>query len=99
MEKKLQKTPLEKTLYHLEEATNAIIRYIEDFYKKTFIHSSLLLKGYENSGEGIWYSSSENFATQLLNDTKKESFDFLRDNARFQKTIKQLQKYSGTWSV
>lgn len=94
-----QEQHLEKTLYHLEEATNAIIRYIEDFYKKTFIHSSLLLKGYENSGEGIWYSSSENFATQLLNDTKKESFDFLRDNARFQKTIKQLQKYSGTWSV
>ena len=94
-----QEKHTEKTLYHLEEATNAMIRYIEDFYKKTFIHSSLLWKGYEESGEGIWYSSRENFATQLLNDTKKEVFDFLRENARFQAIIKQLQKYSRTWSV
>ena len=89
----------EKTLYHLEEATNAIIRYIEDFYKKTFIHSSLLLKGYENSGKGIWYSSNDNSATELLNYIKKDVFNFLRNNERFQKIIKQLQKYSGTWSA
>lgn len=89
----------EKTLYHLEEATNAIIRYIEDFYKKTMIHSSLLFKGYENRGEGVWYSSSDNFATQLLNNTQKDIFDFLRNNERFQTILKQLQTYSGTWRV
>ena len=68
-------------------------------YKKTITHSSLLFKGYKNSGEGIWYSSSDNFATQLLNNTQKDIFDFLRENERFQTIIKQLQKYSGTWSV
>ena len=90
---------IEKTVSHLEEATNAMIRYIEGFYKKTITHSSLLFKGYKNSGEGIWYSSSDNFATQLLNNTQKDIFDFLRENERFQTIIKQLQKYSGTWSV
>ena len=89
----------EKTLYHLESATNAIIRYMTDFYKKKFTHSSLLFKGYEYNGEEVWYSSNDNFATELLNYTEKESFDFLRNNERFETIIKQLKTYCGKWNV
>lgn len=89
----------EKTLYHLEAAAGTAIRYIEDFYKTNYIHSSLLFRGYEDSGEGIWYSSSDNDAAELLNHIGKEVFDFLRDSERLQTIEKRLQAYRGSWSI
>ena len=89
----------EKALYHLESAAEAVVRYMEDFYKADYIHSSLLFKGYEDSGEGIWYSSSDNDAAELLKHTEKDVFDFIRNDERLQTVTKRLQTYSGKWSV
>lgn len=89
----------EKALDHLEAAADAAIRYMEDFYKAQYTHSSLLFKGYEDSGEGIWYSSDDNDAAELLKFMEKEVFDFLRDSERLQTIIKQLRTYSGKWSI
>ena len=72
---------------------------MEDFYKAQYTHSSLLFKGYEDSGEGIWYSSDDNDAAELLKFTEKEVFDFLRDSERLQTITKQLRTYSGKWSI
>lgn len=89
----------EKVLYHLESAAEAVIRYMEDFYKAKYIHSSLLFKGYEDSGEGIWYSSSDNDAAELLKLTEKEVFAFLGNDERLQTITSRLRMYSGKWSV
>ena len=94
-----QKKDTEKTLYHLESAAEAVIRYMEDFYKTKYIHSSLLFKGFEDSGEGVWYSSTDNDAAELLKHTEKNVFDFLRDNEHLQMITKRLQTYSGEWSI
>ena len=94
-----QEKDTEKVLYHLESAAEAIVGYMEDFYKKRFIHTSLLFKGYEDSGEGIWYSSADNDAAELLKHIEKEAFDFLRNDDRLQTIRKRLQAYCGTWSI
>jgi len=89
----------EKALEHLESAADAAVRYMEDFYKAKYTYSSLLLKGFEDSGEGIWYSSSDNDAAELLKLTEKEVFDFLRNSERLRTIAERLRTYSGKWSI
>lgn len=94
-----QEKHTEKVLDHLEAAAEAVVRYMEDYYKLKYIHSSLLFKGYEDSGEGIWYSTNDNDAAELLKHIEKDVFDFLRNNEQLQEIVKQLQLYRGKWSI
>ncbi|MBQ8399047.1 MAG: helix-turn-helix transcriptional regulator [Clostridia bacterium] len=89
----------EKTIFHLEATTEAIVRYMNDFYKKKYTHTSLLFKGYEDSGEAIWYSSNENDAAKLLVHIKKDQFDFIRETTQFKTIINRLDTLAGKWSV
>ncbi len=93
-----QKNP-EKTLFHLEAAAEATVRYMNDFYQKKYTHTSLLFKGYEDSGDGIWYSSNENDAAELLTYIGKNKFDFIREDTRFKTIIDRLNILAGKWSV
>lgn len=89
----------EETLFHLEAATEAAVRYMNDFYKKKYTHTSLLFKGYEDSGDGIWYSSNENDAAELLAYIGEDKFDFLREDTRFKTIIGRLNTLAGKWNV
>ncbi|MBQ8370401.1 MAG: helix-turn-helix transcriptional regulator [Clostridia bacterium] len=88
-----------ETLHHLESAADAVVRYMNDFYKKKYTHTSLLFKGYEENGGGIWYSSNENDAAELLAYIREDKFDFVRQEQRFEMITDRLNALAGKWSL
>ncbi len=88
-----------ETMLHLEAAAEATVRYMNDFYKKKYTHTSLLFKGYEDSGDDIWYSSNENSASELIAYIADDKFNFIREDARLKNILERLYTLSGKWSV
>ena len=89
----------EETLLHLEAAAEAVVRYMNDFYNKKYTHTSLLFKGYEDSGDGIWYSSNDNDAAKLLAYIGEEKFDFIREDTQLKTIIDRLTPLTGKWNI
>ncbi len=85
----------DKTLYHLSEAVEYTIGFMEFFNSDDFVHTSLILRG--NDGGSFGTNSSENFAQLTLNELKNKSYDFIRNEPHFTEIEEKLKTYAGKW--
>ncbi len=87
----------EKTLYHLSEAVEYTIGFLEFFNSTDFVHTSLMLRG--NEGGSFGTNSSDNFAQLTLNELKNKRYDFLRSESQFAKIEEKLKIHAGKWQL
>ena len=85
----------EKCLYHLEQAVESAIRFIEYMRSESFVHTSLLWKQYDCSSQGVGLSIRENKATEILSLTELPEYDSVREDAGFVALTKKLCEYAG----
>ncbi len=84
-----------KTLYHLSEAVEYTIGFMEFFNSHDFVHTSLILRGKEGGSFGT--SSSDNFAQLTLNELKNKIYDFIRSEPQFAVIENKLKAHAGKW--
>jgi len=85
----------EKCLYHLEQAVERAIRFIEYMKSESFVHTSLLWKQYDCSPQGIGLAERENKAAEILSRTELPEYDFVREDAGFVAFTEKLSEYAG----
>ncbi len=85
----------EKALYHLSEAAEYTIGFLEFFNSHDFVHTSLILRGKDGGSFGT--SSSDNFAQLTLNELKNQKYDFIRMKPQFAEIENKLKAYAGKW--
>ncbi len=85
----------EKCLYHLEKAANCAIDFIDYMKTDTFLHTSLLWKGFDNPGKHVSLSERENTATMILARLECEEYDFMRDDKEFGDVLVKLTEVAG----
>ncbi|MGN1410204.1 MAG: helix-turn-helix domain-containing protein [Eubacteriales bacterium] len=86
----------DNSLDALEKAAEHAVAFIE-FTKGDITHTSLIFKGMDNSGKGIWFSGEKNNADDLLESMTFSDFDSVRNEPRFAAVIDKLKPYSGGW--
>ena len=87
----------EKALTYLSGAADTAAAYMRDYYQKNYTHTSLLFRGFELSGEEIWYQSTDNDASNLLAEMKNPRYDFIRADERFAAIEEKLAPLAGKW--
>ena len=85
----------EKCLYHLNKAMDCAIAFIEFMQGETFLHTSLLWKGFDYPSKGVSVSERENVAEMILSRTSCPEYDFLRKNENFVTILEKLSGYTG----
>lgn len=87
----------ENVLYHLAEATEYTIGFLEFFNSHGFVHTSLILRGMGGGSFGT--NSNENFAQLTLNELKNKRYDFIRNEPQFAKIENNLKIHAGKWQL
>ncbi len=85
----------ENVLYHLAEATEYTIGFLEFFNSPDFVHTSLILRGMGGGSFGT--NSNENFAQLTLYELKNKRYDFIRNESKFAEIENKLKAYAGKW--
>jgi len=85
----------EKCLYHLEQALANAVGFIEYMRSESYVHSSLLWRGYESYPQGTTLWDRENIAMQILSRTELPEYDSMRADAGFVELTKKLAEYAG----
>lgn len=85
----------EKCLYHLEQALANAVGFIEYMRSESYVHSSLLWRGYESYPQGTTLWDRENIAMQILSRTELPEYDSMRADAGFKALIEKLSGYAG----
>ncbi|MBR2409287.1 MAG: hypothetical protein IKB07_10095 [Lachnospiraceae bacterium] len=85
----------EKCLYHQEQALASAVGFIEYMRSESYVHSSLLGRGYESYPQGTTLWDRENIAAQILSKTELPEYDSLRADAGFVELTQKLSEYAG----
>ena len=85
----------EKCLYHLEKAADCAIDFIDYMKTDTFLHTSLLWKGFDNPGKHVSLSERENTAAMILARLECEEYDFMRTDKEFGIVLERLNEVAG----
>lgn len=85
----------EKGLYHLEQAVESAIRFIEYMKSESFVHTSLMWKQYDSPSRGVSLGERENIATIILSRMEFPEYDSMREDAGFVALTKKLSEYAG----
>ncbi len=89
------KQDVERTLYHLFEATDHAVAYVECGGASDM--TCLVLRGYKNSNTST--NQSANNAKVMLGKLKNPVFEFLRDREEFKAIVARLEDVAGNWEV
>lgn len=85
----------EKVLHHLTKAVDAAIAFLQFMENENFVHTSLLFRGMESSAGGVMLSQSDNEASLLLEELKREDYAFLGDDPALSDLRTRLDHYAG----
>jgi len=85
----------EKCLYHLNKAADCAIAFIDYMKTDTFMHTSLLWKGFDFPGTGVRLSERENAASIILAQLENAEYDFIRNDREFTSISEKLALFAG----
>lgn len=85
----------EKCLHHLEQAVNSAVDFIDYMKSASFVHSSLLWKGFDYPSKRISLSERENIAAIILSRLEMQEYNFVRDDIAFSTLADRLSNYAG----
>lgn len=79
----------------MEQALTNAVGFIEYMRSESYVHSSLLWRGYESYPQGTTLWDRENIAAQILVKTELPEYDSLREDAGFKALTRKLAEYAG----
>ena len=85
----------EKCLYHLEQALTNAVGFIAYMRSESYVHTSLLWRGYESYPQDTTLWERENIAAQVLSRTELPEYDSVREDVGFKALIEKLSGYAG----
>lgn len=88
----------EKALTNLQFAADSAVAFLDYSKCDSYLYTSIIFKGFCDSGKGIWFSDNENSASELLNNMRAPEFDIVRSDIRFSEIQNELKNYKGNWN-